>query len=94
AKTIAKNKSFLVKFQNGDIWKLTDWCPQGRLAEDGKINPKYPLKETPTPKYKQRTEYNIYNAEVTLIILLSLAIDPKLDKTTFTIKIVKKYEKL
>jgi hypothetical protein len=24
------------------------WCPKGRKAEDGPIDPKYPLKETPS----------------------------------------------
>jgi hypothetical protein len=27
------------------------WCPIGRKAEDGRIDPKYPLKETDSPIY-------------------------------------------
>jgi hypothetical protein len=27
------------------------WCPKGRKAEDGPIDPKYPLKETPSVAY-------------------------------------------
>jgi hypothetical protein len=32
---------------------------QGRKAEDGVIDPKYPLKETPSLTYVQRTEWNV-----------------------------------
>jgi hypothetical protein len=31
------------------------WCPKGRKAQDGSIDPKYPLKETPSSSYLQRT---------------------------------------
>jgi hypothetical protein len=31
------------------------WCPNGRRAEDGKIRRKYPLTETPSANYEQRT---------------------------------------
>ncbi|MDO8644398.1 MAG: putative molybdenum carrier protein, partial [bacterium] len=29
------------------------WCPKGRKAEDGKIDARYPLKETPAADYHQ-----------------------------------------
>ena len=32
------------------------WCPQGRLALDGPLSPKYLLRETPSALYPQRTE--------------------------------------
>lgn len=38
-------------------WALTHgvecggWCPKGRKAEGGSIDPKYPLKETPSESY-------------------------------------------
>ncbi len=35
------------------------WCPKGRKAEDGPIDPRYPLKETRSPNYPLRTEKNI-----------------------------------
>lgn len=44
------------------------WCPKGRLAEDGIIPYKYLLKETSTKAYKERTEKNILDSDVTLII--------------------------
>ena len=44
------------------------WCPKGRLAEDGKLPLKYPLKETKTSNYPERTEKNILESDGTLII--------------------------
>ena len=44
------------------------WCPKGRLAEDGRIPEKYPLNETTTSKYSERTEKNISDCDATLII--------------------------
>ena len=32
------------------------WCPKGRKAEDGRIEDRYPLAETPSPGYSQRHE--------------------------------------
>ena len=44
------------------------WCPRGRKAEDGPINARYPLKETPSPDYAQRTEWNVRDSDGTLIL--------------------------
>jgi hypothetical protein len=44
------------------------WCPQGRKAEDGMIPPRYPLQETPSPDYKERTEWNVRDSDGTLIL--------------------------
>jgi hypothetical protein len=44
------------------------WCPRGRLAEDGVIPDDYPLKETPSERYDQRTEWNVRDSEGTLVI--------------------------
>lgn len=43
------------------------WCPKGRLAEDGVIPNRYPLKETPSEDYAQRTEWNARDADLTVI---------------------------
>ncbi len=43
------------------------WCPKGRKAEDGPLNKKYNLTETPSENYEQRTEWNVRDADVTLI---------------------------
>ena len=44
------------------------WCPKGRRAEDGKIPIAYPLQETPSPQYAQRTRWNVRDADGTLIL--------------------------
>jgi len=44
------------------------WCPRGRLAEDGPIDPCYPLVETPSADYSQRTEWNVRDSDGTLVI--------------------------
>jgi hypothetical protein len=44
------------------------WCPQGRLAEDGPIDPAYPLVETPSADYAQRTEWNVRDSDGTLVL--------------------------
>ncbi len=44
------------------------WCPSGRLAEDGPIDPRYPLRETPTADYPQRTEWNVRDSDGTLVL--------------------------
>ena len=44
------------------------WCPRGRLAEDGPIDPRYPLRETPSADYPQRTEWNVRDSDGTLVL--------------------------
>ena len=44
------------------------WCPKGRLAEDGRIHERYPLAETPSDDYSQRTEWNVRDSDGTLIL--------------------------
>jgi len=44
------------------------WCPRGRLAEDGAIDPAYPLVETPSADYAQRTEWNARDSDGTLVL--------------------------
>jgi hypothetical protein len=44
------------------------WCPKGRLAEDGPLPEKYPLQETPTCLYPERTRYNVRDSEGTLVL--------------------------
>lgn len=47
------------------------WCPQGRRAEDGVIPARYSLQETPSRNYRQRTKWNIRDADATLIVTLT-----------------------
>lgn len=44
------------------------WCPRGRRAEDGPIAPRYPLRETPSASYPQRTEWNVRDSDGTLLL--------------------------
>jgi hypothetical protein len=46
------------------------YCPKGRKAEDGKIDLKYPLIETPTGEYAERTLKNVQEADGTLILYI------------------------
>ena len=44
------------------------WCPRGRRAEDGPIPESYPLRETPSASYPERTAWNVRDSEGTLVI--------------------------
>ena len=46
------------------------WCPLGRKAEDGMIPGHYPLKETKTSDYAERTLLNVKDSDGTLIIFM------------------------
>ena len=60
------------------------WCPKGRKAEDGPIDPKYPLKETPSAAYLQRTEWNVRDSDATVLF----SIEPT---KTITLSLVSVY---
>lgn len=49
-------------------WKHGGWCPRHRLAEDGRIAPKYQLRETESTDYAVRTERNVELGDGTLIL--------------------------
>jgi len=44
------------------------WCPRGRLAEDGAIPEKYPLREMGSREYPPRTRQNVTDSDGTLIL--------------------------
>jgi len=44
------------------------WCPRGRRAEDGPLDERYPLRETPSSDYPQRTEWNVRDSDGTLVL--------------------------
>jgi hypothetical protein len=52
-------------------FQIGGWCPQGRLAEDGPIADTYPLKETPTSEYAERTRWNVRDADGTVIFSIA-----------------------
>src|SRR5262249_28494543 len=47
------------------------WCPLGRKAEDGAIPTRYQLKETPTDRWEQRTEWNVRDSDGTVIFTIA-----------------------
>ena len=44
------------------------WCPAGRRAEDGPIDARYPLAQTDTIDYAERTRRNVAEADATLVL--------------------------
>jgi hypothetical protein len=46
------------------------WCPRGRRAEDGAIPARYPLQETGSQDYAERTRRNVIDSDGTLILTL------------------------
>jgi len=61
------------------------WCPKGRLAEDGPIPLSYPLLETPSPLYEERTAWNVRDSDGTLVLTWG----PPSEGTAFTIALAK-----
>lgn len=46
------------------------WCPRGRRSEDGTIPAVYVLTETDRRDYRTRTQWNVRDADATLILWL------------------------
>ncbi len=44
------------------------WCPAGRRALDGRLDRKYPLRETRSRHYNVRTRLNVRDSDATLIL--------------------------
>ena len=61
------------------------WCPKGRLAEDGRIPLSYPLRETPSPAYEERTAWNVRDSDATLVLTWG----PPSEGTAFTMALAK-----
>ena len=61
-------------------WPCGGWCPRGRKAEDGVISARYPLQQTSSSKYVQRTRWNVRDSDGTLII----AVGPLTGGTAYT----------
>lgn len=45
------------------------WCPLGRRAEDGQVPLKYPLKETLSDSYRDRTTRNVQDSDGTVVFI-------------------------
>ncbi len=44
------------------------WVPRGRRAEDGRLPGRYPMRETATAAYPQRTRLNVRDSDATLVL--------------------------
>ena len=44
------------------------WCPRERRTDDGPLEKKFPLQETPLIQYGQRTSWNVRDSDGTLIL--------------------------
>lgn len=49
------------------------WCPAGRQAEDGTLDARYPLRETPSADPAQRTGWNVRDSDATLLLATGAA---------------------
>lgn len=47
------------------------WCPCGRLAEDGAIPSRYALRQTPSRRYAERTEWNVRDSDATVALTIA-----------------------
>ena len=65
------------------------WCPSGRKAENGLIPACYPLSETASDLYEERTELNARDSDGTLIIIKENAEGG----TSYTIQMAEKHAK-
>ncbi len=65
------------------------WCPKGRLAEDGPIGAKYPVRETPSTEYAERTRWNVRDSDGTLVLTWG----PPTDGTAFTVEMARELGK-
>ena len=64
--------------------------PEGAKAEDGPIDAKYPLKETPSIAYIQRTEWNVRDSDATVLF----SIEPTLTGGSLrTMEFARKHKK-
>lgn len=66
------------------------WCPAGRIAEDGPIDGRFPLEETPHEGYSQRTEWNVRDSDGTVLFSKSPEI---VGGTKLTKKFTKKWNR-
>jgi hypothetical protein len=60
------------------LWRM---CPKGRKAEDGTIDPKYPLKESSSSSYIQRTEWNVRDSDGTIVLSIAATLSGGSKKT-------------
>lgn len=65
------------------------WCPKDRQAEDGPIEGIYPLQDTPSSRYPQRTDWNVRDSDGTLVLYRELLSGG----SAYTVELAKKYDR-
>lgn len=70
--------------------EIGGFCPKGRRAEDGPIPAKYPLRETATPHYDERTIKNVAFSSATVIFNRERRLSPG---TALTLNAAKTHHK-
>jgi hypothetical protein len=65
------------------------WCPKGRRSEDGPIPERYPLRETVSSVYPERTRRNVLDSDGTLV----LTDGPPTGGTALTIELANRHGK-
>jgi len=48
------------------------WCPAGRRAEDGSVPLRYPMRETASSGYAERTGRNVADSDGTLVLMFGI----------------------
>jgi hypothetical protein len=66
------------------------WCPKGRKAEDGVIDSRYNLTETPSEDYSQRTEWNVRDSDGTAVFSVGRELR---GGSLLTVEIARQYNK-
>jgi hypothetical protein len=66
------------------------WCPAGRRAEDGAIDLRYCLRETPSSSYMERTEWNVRDSDGTVVLAIER---PLRGGTRLTVDLARRYER-
>ncbi len=67
------------------------WCPEGRVASDGIIPNRYPVKELPGAGYRQRTRKNVLDSDGTAILYWGFPVGGTELTISFCIKEKKPY---
>jgi hypothetical protein len=57
------------------------WCPKRRFAEDGCIDERYKLQETPSSNYLERTEWNVRDSDGTVVFSIAKILTGGAEKT-------------
>jgi hypothetical protein len=60
--------------------RVADGVRKGRKAEDGRIDAKNPLKETPSASYLQRSEWNARYSDATVLFSINATLKRRFKK--------------